>query len=125
LNSVTAAFDAPPTAMRTRPGRLDSGPSDAGNLVGAALRRIRILVGILILIQAAGLGLARAEPAGEPSFAMIAIAVIGVVLIVNFISAAGDRASHRRVAAMLGAAELAADTTLGLGVVTLVHIFNP
>jgi hypothetical protein len=93
--------------------------------VGAALRRIRILVGILILIQAAGQGLARAEPAGEPSFAMIAIAVIGVVLIVNFISAAGDRASHRRVGAMLGAAELAADTTLGLGVVTLVHIFNP
>lgn len=125
LNSVTAASDAPPIAMRTRPGRLDSGPSDAGNLVGAALRRIRILVGILILIQAAGQGLARAEPAREPSLAMIAIAVIGVVLIVNFISAAGDRASHRRVAAMLGAAELAADTTLVLGVVTLVHIFNP
>lgn len=125
MRLIATLSRAPSIAGRAHERGVNGGIGDAGDLVSKALRRIRVLVAILVLTPLAGQGLARGRSTEGWSVVVTAALVLGVVLVVNLISTASGRVGRPKIAALLGAAELVADTILVVAMVTLLPTFNP
>ena len=101
---------------RRRPrGDGTSRSSDPTPAVSAALRRLRVLAGVVLMFQVGGI-----SDASLPGW-LAALTVAGAVAAVNLLSLAAGRAPHTWWATLVGVVELAVDAAIVLFIVTVLR----